>query len=281
MRHGPLPDLFSYLSYREYLSDWFDARKRTDPRYSHRLFTRRAGVRSPSLLSEVIAGKRNLTARTTEGFIRALGLTHQEAAFFQDLVAFDQAKTHEAKNEAWEGIAACRRFKSARPIEGASVTYLSHWHYPAIRELALRRDFRNDPAWVARQLQPRITEASARAALATLMELGMLVEDAGVVRPAEVSLATPHQVAGLAAHNYHLQMLERASEAITTVHPRERHLLGVTVAIPEDLVPQLKAELNAFQQRLLHLCDAHVERAERVFQLNLQLVPLSRSLEDP
>ena len=37
-----LPDLYAYLDYRKYLEDWFDARKAANPRFSHRMFARRA-----------------------------------------------------------------------------------------------------------------------------------------------------------------------------------------------------------------------------------------------
>ena len=78
MKRGVAPDLYSYLSFRDFLKDWYAARKAADSRFSHRLFARRAGVSSPSLLNEVIGGRRNLTARTLEGFIKALGLDENE-----------------------------------------------------------------------------------------------------------------------------------------------------------------------------------------------------------
>ncbi len=279
MRTGTSPDIFGYLSYREFLGDWFAAQKAADRRYSHRLFARRANVRSPSLLGEVISGRRNLTPATAEGFCRAMRLSHDQARFFDDLVRFDQAAPTELKNQAWQRIAASRRFRNARPVDEGMMRYLSNWHYPAVRELAWRADFQADPAWIAAELQPQITVAQARDALDTLVELGMLQqrEVHGVERlaPAEVSLATAHQLAPLAAVNYHHGMLDRAKDALDQVPGAQRHLCAVTVAIPEDLVPVLKAELDAFQERMLHLCDEQIDRAERVYQLNLQLFPLS------
>lgn len=276
MRRGELPDVFQYVSYRRYLSDWYAARKRADRRFSHRLFARRAGAASPSLLAEVIAAKRNLSPAMVEGFVRALGLQGSAMAFFGDLVALDQGETEAERNAAWERIAAHRRFRSARPIEGAAFAYLSSWYVPATRELALRPDFRADPEWVARTLEPRIAPAQAREALETLRALGLLVERDGRTVPADTSVATAHQVQGLAVHNYHRQMLERARAAIEAVPSIERHLVGVTVAVPEALVPALKRELDAFQERLLHLCDEHAAGAERVYQIELCLFPLSR-----
>lgn len=279
MQRGETPDPHAYLSYRAFLRDWFDARKAADHRFSHRLFARKAGVHSPSFLKEVMDGKRNLTAAALDGVQAALALPKEEAAFFAELVRLEQAESDSERNAAWERISASRRFRDAHRLEGAGMRYLSHGYYPAIRELAARPDFVADPAWIAGELLPRITPAQARQALDTLFELGLLVEEKGRVRPAQVSLVTPHQVAGLAAHNYHRDMLARASESIEAVEPPDRHLLGVTVAIPRALVPRLKAELDAFQERILDLCDAHADQAEQVYQIQFQLFPLSRARE--
>jgi len=280
MKRGEQPDVFSYLSYREYLRDWFQAQKRADRRYSHRLFARRAAVKSPSLLSEVMAGRRSLTSNTADGFVRALRLDREETGFFLALVQFEQAGAAAEKNEAWDRISASRRFRSARPLDDGVVRYLSNWYYPATRELALRSDFQAEPDWIARQLRPAVTRAQARDALETLLTLGMLVRDGDRVIPAEVSVATPHEIAGLAAHNYHQGMLQRAAEALTSTPAEERHYCAVTVAIPRSLIPRLKGELDALQERLLHLCDDHVADAEQVYQINLQLLPLSRPPEE-
>ncbi len=280
MRRVPGPDIFETIDYRSWLRAWFDAQKSADHRYSHRVFARRAGIRSPSLLNEVIKGNRNLSQRTTEGFIRALGLNHEEARFFEALVQLDQAETVAAKNDAWERVAASRRFRQARPLDGSRMRYLSNWYIPAARELAHRGDFRDDPRWLARQLVPQITLAQAKDALTTLKALGMLLPGPGdTLTPAEVSVVTPHEVAGLAAHNYHREMIARAGDAIEGADPVERHLCAVTVGIPESLVPRLKDELDSFQERLLNLCDDQAGATERVYQVNLQLFPLTRPPE--
>ena len=225
-------------------------------------------------------GDRNLTAATTQAFSRALRHSVSDAKFFALLVKLGQAADDNERNEAWQHISATRRFREARQVEGAGFEYLSHWYYPAIRELAQRPDFVPDPAWIARNLIPRITSAKAERALNALMELKLLVKDsAGSIRPAEASVVTPHEVAYLAVHNYHDNMLQRAREALDVFDPEERQYGGLTLALPEPLIPRLKEELVAFQERILDLCDAHPGPAVRVFQLNLQLFPLSESQE--
>lgn len=270
------PDIFTYLDYRKFLRDWFAARKAGNPRFSHRAFARRAKQASPSLLLHVIEGKRNLTPATTEAFTNAMALTGEEAEFFSALVAFDQADTLDERNKAWERVRATRRFREARRLDGDAVEYLSHWYYPAIRELAACGGLRADPEWVAAQMMPKVTVAQARKALEVLRSLGLLVEDAsGYLVPADASVVTPHEVVGLAGMNYHLGMIERARDALQGVPHQERHFAAVTVAIPVSLVSRLKRELDAFQERVLDLCDGADLPRDRVYQVNLQLLPLT------
>lgn len=273
------PDVFAYLDYRAFLAAWFEARKTTNPRFSHRLFARLAGQKSPSLLLQVVQRKRNLTDATARAFAGAMKLDDDRTTFFLALVALDQAETDEARNEAWATISAERRFRAARKIDGDAFRYLSRPELPAIRELASTAGFRDDPAWVAAALRPPIPVDDAAEALGLLQRLGMLVRDGdGRLRPAETSVATPREVGTLAVHNYHREMATRAAQAIDKVAPAERHYLGLTLAIAPELVPVLKEHLNALQARLLDLADASELPRRRVVQLNLHLFPLSEDV---
>jgi uncharacterized protein (TIGR02147 family) len=269
------PSAFDYLDYRRFLDDWFSARKAANPRFSHRLFARLAGHSSPSLLLQVIQGKRNLSEETLDGFLAALKLDPEEGLFFRLLVRLDQAANSDDKNAAWQEVSASRRFREARSLEGEAFEYISHWYCVAVRELAQRADFVPDPVWIAEQLRPSIAPGEAERALGMLRRLGLLREVEGRLGPADASVVTPHEVAGLAARNYHAGMLRLAAESIERFGPRERHLSAVTVCIPASLVPRLKAEIDAFQERVLDLCDSAEGPRDQVHQVQMALFPLS------
>ena len=221
-RDEELPNVFAYVDYRAFLRAHFAASKKLKPQYSFRYFSRRAGLASSNFLKLVMDGKRNLGAATITRFAKALDLDTEEAAFFADLVALDQAETVAQRNRAFERVAATARFREARRLKGPLFKYLTRWYFPAVRELAGRSDFRDDPAWIADQLLPRITKRQARSALTTLRELGLLVEDeaSGRLVRGETSLATDHEVRSVVVPAYHRQMIERAADAIDKVPPR-------------------------------------------------------------
>ena len=275
-------DIYGYLDFRRFLDDWFRAKKAGNARFSHRMFARMAGQKSPSLLLQVIREERNLTPQTTEAFIRAMSLNSEEASFFSDLVQLGQARTGEEQNRAWARISASRRFREARKLEGQGVELLSHWYHSAVRELVQRADFDRDPAWIARTMRPKITSAQARQAIELLLSLGLLEEDAdGDLVTADASVAPPHEVAGMAARNYHRSMLELAIESIESAGRDERHLGAMTVCIPVSLVPRLKREIASFQERLMDLCDSAEEPAEQVPHVQIAMFPMSAPPEAP
>lgn len=268
------PNLHGYLDYRRFLRDWFDWKKASNPRYSHRLFAKRAGQRSPSLLLLVMDGRRNLTPQTTRAFAGAVGLDDDETRYFALLVRLDQAESAPERASVMDDILALRRFREARRLDAAAVRYFEHWYFPAIHELANLPAFRPEPDWIARQLVPPIRPVEAAEALEALLELGLLAPDAaGVPRPTEASVVTPHEVLEAAFAHYHVGMLDRARESVDRFRQAERHLLGLTVSIPAALLPAVKDRLNEVQRELLSMCEQG-ER-DRVYQLSIAFFPLS------
>jgi len=280
----PRPQVYAYLDHRKYLADWFAWKKSTNKRFSHRMFARLAKQKSPSLLLLVTKGERNLSPTTTRQFAKAMALDADETRFFTMLVKLDAAQDSRERTALFEKIAASARFRAARRIEGETFQYLSHWYIPAIREMASMPGFVPDPTWIARHMRPRITVAKARAALSTLHELGMVrVDDDGSVLLADGDFVTPHEVAGLAVHNFHQGMLERAADSIEAFKSNDRHLGAVTVKIPLSRVPRLKQEVAAFLERVLDIAesplgDLEALEAQRVVQVNAQLFPMTADI---
>lgn len=269
------PDIFRYLDFRAWLGDYYTAAKANDRRFSYRYFARRAGYSSPNFLKLVIDGQRNLSPDSVERFADALKLDDAERRFFADLVAFGQAADDAERNEAFERVAASRRFRRARRIDHQYHRYLSVWHYPVIREMVARDDFDEDPFWIAEQLVPRVPVPRVREALELLYDLGLLVrDDDGRLRQAEPTLTTGHEVRSLAAGNYHRQMMERAADAIEIVPRAHRDLGALTMCVTPQTAQVMKHRLHQFLETMLELADSD-EDGQVVYQLNFQFFPLT------
>jgi uncharacterized protein (TIGR02147 family) len=272
-----LPNIFEYINYRIWLGDTYHAARAANPAFSFRWFARRAGYSSPNFLKLVIDGQRNLSDDSIQRFATVLQLDDAERRFFADLVAFDQAANSDERNQAWDRIASSRRFRTARRIDHDWVAYLSRWYYPVIREMAARPDFRDDPIWISTNVLPAITAAQAREALELLDSLGLIVKsDDGTWSRGEPSITTGHEVRGFAAGNYHRQMLERAAASIDLVERDKRDISALTVCVTPEVAAEVKRRIHAFREQILEFCDREA-RGSAVYQLNVQLFPLTRT----
>lgn len=267
--------MFDYLDARAFLRDAYLYRKEKHGT-SYRALARRLGVTSPNYLKRVIDGDRNLSSEMSERVAKLLKLNAEASAYFVDLVQFTQAKTSTQKNAYYSKLTGFHRYRKGRRLELAHAAYHSTWYLPAIRELASRRDFVTEPAWIAAELVPPISRADAAAALDTLLELGLLVQDAkGVVRLGEPVVSTGPEIRGLHIVNYHRSMLERASEAIDTVASADRDISSLTLCLGENGLRRLKERIQRFRRELIELATLEDDPLQ-VVQVNFQLFPLSK-----
>ena len=272
----PLVDVFGYLDYRAFLRDYYAAKKARGRGFSFRSFSKKAALGSPNYLKLVMDGDRSLTAEMAERFAAACELTGEAASYFCDLVAFNQAKTAAARSERYERLSTFRRYRAAHKLELAQAAYHSTWYLPAIRELAARADFSEDPAWIASTLVPPISPAEASAAVARLLELRLLVRgEDGKVKQGDALVTTGAESQAVHLRNYHRTMIARGAEAIDLVAQAERDVSSLTLCLGKDGLRRFKERLQRFRRELLEL-SALESAPEQVVQINFQLFPLSQ-----
>jgi uncharacterized protein (TIGR02147 family) len=274
----PRPEVFAYLDYRVFLSDTYAVGRRRG--ISYRWLARRAGIRSPSFLKHVIDGKRSLATATAVRVAKAFGLTGEAVDYFAALVLFNQATEASEERAAYARIRRFRRFREVQSLGVARDAYHAHWYLPAIRELAVTDAFRDDPAWIAARLRPRISVREARAALATLEALGLLSRDAhGAQHATHEQVATEPRTQSIHLATYHRAMMERASAAIDECPREERDLSSITLAVDPTGLEALRRRIQDIRADLLDEFDAG-ERGVQVVQVNFQLFPLSERVDE-
>jgi uncharacterized protein (TIGR02147 family) len=268
-------DVYGYLDYRVLLRDYYEDRKKNGRGFSYRSFSAAAGLGSPNHLKRVIEGERSLPPEMALRFADACGFEGDEARYFCELAAFNQAQTTREKRARYEALCRYRGFRRAHRLDMAHAEYHAHWYLPAIRELAASRGFRGDPAWIAKRLLPSISKAEARRALDTLETLGLLVRDAdGKLVQSEAVVSTGAETAGVHIVNYHRAMMDRAIEAVDLVPRAQRDISALTLCVTPEGLADLKQRVQEFRRELVGLEGAD-GKGSVVVQLNLQLYPLS------
>lgn len=264
-----------YFDYRDYLRDVFAQRKAKDPRLSHRQFARQAGLGSPSYFLMVIGRKRNLTPSSARKFADALKLAGRERTYFETLVAYNQADTLDEKSGRFSELLKLRaRAKRLHPLERERFEFLSQWHAVAIYVLVGLPSFRDDAAWIAKRLLSRISPAQARDALSLLSRLSLIEKTEGGWKQTHGPISVADDTRAMAVARYHESMIKLAYEALKKTPIDGREMAGATISIPAHRLPELKEKIRSFRKDLNSWASEFAD-SDRLFQLNVQLFPLS------
>lgn len=267
--------IFEYLDYREFLQLLFEEKKRQHEFYSYRLFSQKAGFKSPNFLKLIINGERNLTKESVFKVTKAFDLNKKEADYFENLVFLNQSKTLEEKNIYLTRLMRHRVKSDPRKLEESEFEYYSNWYNPVIHELITAIDFRDDFRRLGLMLIPAISAADAEKSVLLLLRLNLIQKRAdGQYVKASVSFTTGPQVHSVAVANYHKSMMKLAAESIERIPSVKRDISSVTISVSDDTYKIIIEKIQSLRKELLELAESDLS-PQKVVQLNLQLFPLS------
>lgn len=272
--------IYSYLDYRLFLKDRFTDLKSSRRGVSHRSLALRAGFSSPNFLKLVMDGKRNLTEASIPKVGIAFELDEKEFNFFAKLVAFNQAKSIEKKDSTYHELKKLRADLPLRRVEHCQFEYFERWYHVAIRELVGLTSFQEDPKWIRQNLQGKVSLPQIRQSLRLLERLGFVRRDVkGRLVPSVGSLSTGDEVASVGIYRFHEAMLKKAQASLHETKAQYRDISSVTVSVSREKLQSLKQSIQAFRKEMLALAEQS-DQAEAVYQMNIQLFPLSEILWD-
>ncbi|MBN2035377.1 MAG: TIGR02147 family protein, partial [Chitinispirillaceae bacterium] len=235
--------------------------------------------KSSGFLLHVMKGQRNLTRPVALGIARAMGLTAAQTEYFEDLVSFGQAKLQSDKEYYLERIAAKRKGVKIEALDDRQYEFYSAWHHSVIRELVtlVRKNY--NPALLAKLLVPAITPKQAKESLKLQEELGILKKRrSGRYCQAKPFVSGGGPVRNTAVIKFQKEMLEHAKGAWDRFKAEEATMHTETLCMSEELVERIRQEIREFKERLMEMVASEKRPPERVFHLNINLFPVTRSV---
>ena len=262
-------DIFTYRNFRDLLSDYYHTQKKQKASYSYKAFAEKAGLNSPNYLKLVMDGKRNLSHKNIKKFAKGLGLAERRAEFFENLVYFNQTKEEETRSLYQAKLRMLEAGPEAYLLNEEEKEVVTRWYYFVIREMAYLPDFKVDSAWIVKRLNKNITVDQAKEALKVLEKLGLLTNHRSVA--VDVS---PRMKAS-AINEFHREMGAQALESVKDDNYEEREFNALTVCVSKENLPLIKERLREFRKELNRFLS-NDKNGDEVYQLNLQLFPLTR-----
>jgi uncharacterized protein (TIGR02147 family) len=271
-------DFFRYTDHRQLLRDLFEKHKQENPYFSHRAACRHLGYKSPAMLINILNGNCRISDKVMDRLSRLFKMNEEQARYFKLISLYNQAKSDIEKRYCLEEIYSFTDLIT-RKVSYRQYAYYQEWHHSAIRAIIGFHPFRDDYAGLARWLTPRITAAQARKAVGLLSELGFIRKNSqGYYEPAEQVITTGDEAVSQAISTYHLKTLDLAKEAIDRFPRSLREISTLTLGLSGETLEKAREEVRKCRKKILQMVR-HDVKADRVYQFNFQLFPMTTNPE--
>jgi uncharacterized protein (TIGR02147 family) len=260
------------LDYRVLLKDALLDRKQTNPQYSLRAMARDLAV-SPSYLSSIFSGRRNLPTTKAHEFARALSFQGAHRKYFLGLVKLESLKDEEDRREVMSEISQMAQQTPGYHLEIDIFRAVSSWYCGAIVALVDTEGFNPDPKWIGKRLE--IMPLEAELAIDRLTRLGILKKRQGSLVKSKPLFIT-EEIPSNAIRKFHKKMFNLCAASLDSQTLDRRHISGMTFAANPEKLPLAKKKIAAFAQEIRELMKTGKQSA--VFQLSLAMFRLDRDV---
>lgn len=266
--------IFDYLDYRKFLRDFYEEKKQKNPHFSYQIWANAAGFRSKSFFPEVISGKKNISDDAVDTIARSIGLDSKSFFYFEALVPFNQAKTHEQKTRAWAKLTEFKPRSSAKLLMRDQHDFYRQWYHHTVRELIVMHDIGDNWEHLGSLVLPAISPRMAKASVKLLLRLGMIREKDKKYELVDTVVTSGDEVRSVAVTEFHLQNLDVAKNAVTNCPAVDRDISCVAASLSPQGLAAVKEEVRKFREKLVGIVEKD-KHQDRVYHVNIQLYPTS------
>lgn len=281
-----LPDLSEYMDYRIYLADFYRAKKDQTKLslrpYSYTIFSAAADIKSPNYLKMIIEGKRNLSDDMIAKFAKACAFNKAQTQEFKLLVNFNQCEDPADRNYALKILSEYRVEQKLKlgQLDRKVFEKVPNWVGWIIYAMIDQADVSFKISDLRDLLRGKASENEIQQALESLMSSGELVRDevTGEITKGKPTEA-PEEIPSALVRKLQMQLMYLGLESLYQDQAAEREFGSLTLALTEKEFEEIKFKLRQLRKSLHK--DNSIARmnskGDRVYQLNLQLFPVSRS----
>lgn len=267
-----MPDLFTYLEYREYLKDAYEERRKLQPYFSYRFIGNKVGMDS-SYLTRLFQKKLHLGDDLVERMAGAFGLAGDSLEYFRNLVSFNKAKNEVQARVFHEQLMRLRGVGYSVVREDQE-EYFSNWIHVALRSLLDYQPFDGDYEALGAEISPPVSGDEAKHAVFLLERLALVRRTDRGYEVLDNHLHSGENWRAEAIKTFQKTTMELASRSLDADPPSRRDISTMTMNIDAETLEDLRIMVREFQENVAKLVE-NATRSDRVYHLNIQLFPMS------
>lgn len=260
-------------TYIKYIRKVLTTRIEKNSRYSLRAFASAIGVNAGTL-SQVLAGKRDLSFKMAQELLPKLELNPtEESRFLESLAKATKKRGLQRVHPDFKKFTL--NPNRLRPTElTLDVFYvIADWYHYAILDLPFLKDFESDLNWIAKRLG--ISQTEATVAIQRLCSLDLMEwKDEKLVKTNGSLTTSDKTVTTSALKKRQKQILHKSIESLEKDSIEIRNHSAMTMAISTHKIPEAKKRIEAFLLEMSSFLEDGTQ--DRMYEMTINLFPLDK-----
>ena len=264
-------NIYDFTRFRKYLAEYQERRQAAEPTFSRTEFCNLLGLpNTRSYFNDVVQGKR-VTDNMRERFINVIGLKGNEAKYFEAMIDFDQSKTAEVREQAFDAMMHLNKTPQAI-VDPDSYEFFGNWYNSTVYAILEVLDIGDDLTELAQKIFPPVSEKHLKSSLALLQKMDLIKRNEhGFWKPTKESLATVQQSKSQMILQFQKQSLELSKQALESENGESRDMTTFTFAVSKTAQAKVEKAAEKFKEQLRQIVTADSEKPTIVEHINLHV----------
>jgi len=266
--------IYKYEDYREFLREYFDYQKRAKKSFTRRYFSEKAGFSSHSFCNYILSGKRNLSYKSLQKFIKGLELKGPKAKYFELLVLYNQSDSQDEIERYYNELDKIRKKVSFKGLDNRQSDYFKEKYHPIVRELAVHSNWDGDYTALAKMVRPSITTTQAKESVEMMLELEILNCVDGNYSFVDENIDGSN-VPMFLKKKARREIFENAVISLDSMSPDMRYAACTTFSADEKTYLKINELYSKFKEEFIDLIN-NSEENSNVYQIVFGNIPVSK-----
>jgi uncharacterized protein (TIGR02147 family) len=264
-------NIFDFTRFRKFLAEYQERRQAAEPSFSRTEFCNLLGLpNTRSYFNDVVQGKR-VTDNMRERFINVIGLKGNEAKYFEAMIDFDQGKTAQVREAAFDAMMRLNKTPQAI-VDPDSYEFFGNWYNSTVYAILEVMDVADDVSELASKIFPPVSEKKLQASLKLMQKMNLVRKnESGFWKPTKDSLATVQQSKSQMVLQFQKQCLELSKQALESAGKESRDMTTFTFSVSKKAQKQVEVAAEKFKVQIRHIVTADSEKPEIVEHINLHV----------
>ncbi len=264
------PQILSYKSVLNYLTDFFQYRKSLNPNFSYDYWSLEMNFKSRAFMKMICSGQRNITDKFIFTFSKKMNFSEQEKLHFTLLARLCHSKSDKMKFVYQDSVLKTLDLDQER-TDLDNKTFLSLLYNPVVQMLIGFKDFMATEENLLRILPLNITQLNL--VLCSLQSLDLIYLDQKVWKSKIYSFRLEQTTEHGAMRKFHRKTLMESIQKIeASAHEYDevQKNRSIYFSLKPESASELSVEIEDFLKKIRNKYGSETLEGQKVVKLNLQ-----------